>query len=296
MWRGCRGQKPMSDRVAARTGISLAVCFERCQAEDRAALIPFLTCGYPDAPQSLELLRGMARAGADIIELGIPFSDPLADGPTIQRSSFRALEGGMTTEGTLEVLRAFRAGHDTPVVLFGYLNPILRYGVDEFARAAVEAGAQGLLLTDVPAGADPALEERLAAHGLDLIRLIAPTTSPERIAVIARAGAGFLYYISRTGITGARAQLRRALGREVEAVKRRAGGIPVAVGFGISTPEQAADVAAGADGVVVGSALIDRCEQAGAAGVREFVAALRGAMERGGPDPPSISSPSPHPG
>ena len=296
MWRGCRGQKPMSDRVAARNGISLAVCFERCQAEDRAALIPFLTCGYPDAPQSLELLRGMARAGADIIELGIPFSDPLADGPTIQRSSFRALEGGMTTEGTLEVLRAFRAGHDTPVVLFGYLNPILRYGVDEFARAAVEAGAQGLLLTDVPAGADPALEERLAAHGLDLIRLIAPTTSPERIAVIARAGAGFLYYISRTGITGARTRLRQALGREVEAVKRRAAGIPVAVGFGISTPEQAADVAAVADGVVVGSALIDRCEQAGAAGVREFVAALRGAMERGGPDPPSISSPSPHPG
>lgn len=267
------------------TGSSLAQCFARCKTESRAALIPFLTCGYPDSPQSLELLRGMARAGADIIELGIPFSDPLADGPTIQRSSFRALEGGMTTEGTLEVLRAFRAGYDTPVVLFGYLNPILCYGVDEFARAAVEAGAQGLLLTDVPAGADPALEERLAAHGLDLIRLIAPTTSPERITAIARAGAGFLYYISRTGITGARAQLRRALGREVEAVKRRAGSIPVAVGFGISTPEQAADVAAVADGVVVGSALIDRCERDGAEGVQEFVAALRGAMERVGRDP-----------
>ena len=122
--------------------MSLAQCFARCRAEGRAALIPFLTCGYPDGPQSLELLRRMADAGADIIELGIPFSDPLADGPTIQRSSFRALEGGMTTEGTLEVLRAFRAGHDTPVVLFGYLNPILRYGVDEFARAAIEAGAQ----------------------------------------------------------------------------------------------------------------------------------------------------------
>ncbi len=276
----------MTDQVPARTGMSLAQCFARCRAEGRAALIPFLTCGYPDATRSLELLREMARAGADIIELGIPFSDPLADGPTIQRSSFRALEEGMTTEGTLEVLRAFRAGHDTPVVLFGYLNPILRHGVDEFAHAAVEAGAQGLLLTDVPAGSDPALEGRLAARGLDLIRLIAPTTSPERIAVIAHAGAGFLYYISRTGITGARAQLRRALGREVEAVKRRAGGIPVVVGFGISTPEQAADVAAVADGVVVGSALIDRCESDGAEGVREFVAALRGAMERGGKDPP----------
>lgn len=296
MWRGCRGPGPMSDRSPARTGISLARCFERCKAEDRAALIPFLTCGYPDAPQSLELLRGMARSGADIIELGIPFSDPLADGPTIQRSSFRALEGGMTTEGTLEVLRAFRAGHDTPVVLFGYLNPILRYGVDEFARAAAGAGAQGLLLTDVPAGSDPALEERLAAHGLDLIRLIAPTTSPERIALIAGAGAGFLYYISRTGITGARAQLRRALGQEVEAVKQRSAGIPVVVGFGISTPEQAADVAAVADGVVVGSALIDRCEQAGAEGVQEFVAALRGAMQRDGPDPPATSPPTPCPG
>lgn len=289
MWRGCRGRKPMSDRVAVPTGMSLAQCFARCRTERRAALIPFLTCGYPDSPQSLELLRGMADAGADIIELGIPFSDPLADGPTIQRSSFQALEGGMTTEGTLEVLRAFRAGHDTPVVLFGYLNPILRYGVDDFARAAVEAGAQGLLLTDVPAGADPALEERLGAHGLDLIRLIAPTTSPERVAVIARAGAGFLYYISRTGITGAREQLRQALGREVEAVQRRVAGIPVVVGFGISTPEQAADVAAVADGVVVGSALIDRCEQAGAEGVRAFVAALRGAMERDGPDPPAAS-------
>ena len=275
----------MSDRPDAQAAMSLAQCLARCRAEGRAALIPFLTCGYPNSHESLELLRGMSRAGADIIELGIPFSDPLADGPTIQRSSFQALEGGMTTEGTLEVLRAFRAKHDTPVVLFGYLNPILRYGVDEFARVAVEAGAQGLLLTDVPAGADPALEERLAAHGLDLIRLIAPTTTPERIAAIARAGAGFLYYISRTGITGARARLRRALGREVEAVKRRAGSIPVAVGFGISTPQQAADVAAVADGVVVGSALIDRCEQAGAEGVREFVAALRGAMQRDGPDP-----------
>ena len=286
----------MIDRVPAPTGMSLAQCFARCRAEGRAALIPFLTCGYPDGQQSLELLRGMARSGADIIELGIPFSDPLADGPTIQRSSFRALEGGMTTEGTLEVLRAFRAGHDTPVVLFGYLNPILRYGVDEFARAAAGAGAQGLLLTDVPAGSDPELEERLAAHGLDLIRLIAPTTSPERIALIAGAGAGFLYYISRTGITGARAQLRRALGQEVEAVKQRSAGIPVVVGFGISTPEQAADVAAVADGVVVGSALIDRCEQAGAEGVQEFVAALRGAMQRDGPDPPATSPPTPCPG
>ena len=264
------------------TGASLARCFARCRTEGRAALIPFLTCGYPSSAESLELLRGMARAGADIIELGIPFSDPLADGPTIQRSSFQALQDGMTTRGTLEVLRAFRAQHDTPVVLFSYLNPILRHGVEEFARAAVEAGAQGLLLTDVPAGADPALESRLGAHGLDLIRLIAPTTSPERVALIARAGAGFLYYVSRTGVTGARAQLRRALRLEVQAVKRRAGGIPVAVGFGISTPGQAADVAAVADGVVVGSALIDRCEQEGAEGVRDLVAALRRAMDRDG--------------
>ena len=265
------------------TDSSLAQCFARCRAEGRAALIPFLTCGYPSGPESLDLLCGMACAGADIIELGIPFSDPLADGPTIQRSSFQALEGGMTTEGTLEVLRDFRAEHDTPVVLFSYLNPILRYGVDEFARAASEAGAQGLLLTDVPAGADPVLESRLSAHGLDLIRLIAPTSSSQRIGAIAEAGAGFLYYIALTGVTGARARLRRALGLEVQAVKRQVGSIPVVVGFGISTPEQAADVAAVADGVVVGSAVIDRCEQGGAEGVRVFVAALRGAMERDGP-------------
>ena len=270
--------RPMPDTPLAR-------CFARCRAEGRAALIPFLTSGYPDAPQSLELLRGMAHAGADIIELGIPFSDPLADGPTIQRSSFQALQGGMTTEGTLEVLRAFRARHDTPVVLFSYLNPILRYGVDEFARAASEAGAQGLLLTDLPAGNDPALESRLSAHGLDLIRLIAPTTSPGRVGVIAEAGAGFLYYISLTGVTGARARLRHALGLEVEAVKRQVGGIPVVVGFGISTPDQAADVAAVADGVVVGSALIDRWGEGGAQGVCDFVAALRKAMERDRPTP-----------
>ncbi len=267
-------------------GASLAERFARCRSEGRAALVPFLTCGYPDSPQSLEMLRGMADAGADVVELGIPFSDPLADGPVIQRSSFRALEGGMTAEGTLEVLRAFRASHDTPVVLFGYLNPILRYGADEFARAAVDAGAQGLLLTDVPFGADPALEDGLSAHGLDLIRLVAPTTSPDRVAAIARAGAGFLYYVSRTGVTGARAQLRRALGREVRAVRRRAAGVPVAVGFGISTPAQAADVAAVADGVVVGSALVDRCAREGVRGACDFVAVLRRAMERNRPASP----------
>ena len=256
----------------------LARCFTRCRAAGRAALIPYFTAGYPDADEGLGVLDAIARAGADIIELGIPFSDPLADGPTIQRASFRALEAGMSVSGALETLRTFRADHDTPVVLFSYLNPILRYGIEDFVVAASEAGAQGLLLTDLPAGVDRGLESRLTRSGLDLIRLVAPTTPTERIAVITSSATGFLYYISRTGVTGARVQMRHDLRIEVETLRKTVG-LPVAVGFGISTPEQAASLARVADGVVVGSALIDRYGEGGVAGVGDLVAELRAAMD-----------------
>lgn len=224
-------------------------------------------------------METLAASGADILELGIPFSDPLADGPTIQRSSFAALQGGMTVDGALDLLRRFRADHDIPVVLFTYLNPVLRYGMARFLTVAAEAGAQGLLLTDLPAGADPDLEGQIVSSKLDLIRLVAPTTPQDRIRRVVEGGSGFLYYISRTGVTGARTELRTELGREVEMV-RKVVDLPIAIGFGISTPEQAALAAAVSDGVVVGSALIDTLDRKGVYGAGELLKAMRDGMDR----------------
>jgi tryptophan synthase alpha chain len=260
------------------TSRSIAEAFARRRREGQAALIPYVTAGHPAQGVTEELLGALASAGADVLELGVPFSDPLADGPTIQRSSFRSLQGGTTVHTVLDALRAFRQGHDTPVVLFSYLNPLMRYGIDAFLADALAAGAQGLLVTDLPVGSDAELEARLGSSGLDLVRLVAPTTGPRRIAEVARAASGFLYYISRTGVTGARAALREGLAEEVRAVRREAT-VPVAVGFGISTPEQAAAVAEVADGVVVGSALVAILEEAGVGAGASFAASLRRGMD-----------------
>lgn len=260
---------------------TLARVFARAREEGRAALVPYVTAGHPSPGATAEALRMLAEEGADVIELGVPFSDPLADGPTIQRSSYDAIRQGADLRWTLEALRRFRAEHDTAVVLFTYLNPVLRYGADAFLRDAADAGAQGVLLTDLPLGADPELEAAFAASPLDLIRLVAPTTLPERAREIAAAARGFLYYVSRTGVTGARQELAAGLEREVAAL-RAATPVPVAVGFGISTPEQAAAVARVADGVVVGSALVEALGAEGVEGARARVRALRRAMLRGG--------------
>lgn len=260
------------------SAISISECFARRREGGQSALIPYLTAGYPDRNTSAELLDALVEEGGDLIELGIPFSDPLADGPTIQRSSFHALAGGMTVEGVLELLRDFRGRHDTPVVLFTYLNPILHFGLERFLGEARDAGAQGLLLTDLPAGADPGMEEAITASELDLIRLLAPTTPRDRLQDAARGGSGFLYYISRTGVTGARQELREELGREVEVIRGELS-LPVAVGFGISSPDQAALVASVADGVVVGSALIDALDGGGVEGAGAFLAGLRRGMD-----------------
>ncbi len=246
--------------------------------DGRAALIPFVTAGYPSPDRSLEVLDALVRAGADVIELGIPFSDPLADGPTIQRASYRALEEGMTVDGVLDLLRAFRARHDTPVVLFSYLNPILRHGFADFLAEGHDAGAQGLLLTDLPSGTDPEKEDAVHEAGLDLIRLIAPTTPRRRLSTAVRGGSGFVYYISRTGVTGARTELRGELTREVEALRETVE-LPIAVGFGISTPEQAGMVGRVADGVVVGSALIDALDEGGIDEAEAFLGALREGID-----------------
>jgi tryptophan synthase alpha chain len=258
--------------------ISIQECFSSRKAAGRRVLIPYLTAGYPDAETTLALMGRLVEAGADLLELGIPFSDPLADGPTIQRTSFHALAGGMTVGRTLDLLGAFRQEHSTPVVLFTYLNPVLRFGLGSFLSQAVSAGAQGLLLTDLPAGADPSLEGEIASAELDLIRLVAPTTPRERVREVAEGGSGFLYYISRTGVTGARQDLRGDLAAEVEALRGEVD-LPIAVGFGISTPDQAALVAGVADGVVVGSALLDALDRGGTEGAASFLAALRQGMD-----------------
>lgn len=256
----------------------IADIFAARRSEGRAALVPYVTAGYPERASTVDVLETLADCGADVIELGVPFSDPLADGPTIQASSFVSLENGTTVAGVLEALAAFRKRRDTPVVLFTYLNPVLRYGVSEFLADATSAGAQGLLLTDLPTGSDPDLEAEVVASPLDLVRLVAPTTPLERVPTVAEGGAGFLYYISRTGVTGARSELREELGREVAAIKA-AVDLPVAVGFGISTPAQAASVAAVADGVVVGSAIVRILGEGSVQAAGDFLSSLREAMD-----------------
>lgn len=257
---------------------SIAHAFASRRAHGQAALIPYVTAGHPSPTATLDLLLALADEGADVIELGVPFSDPLADGPTIQRSSFEAIGHGVDLRWTLDTLAAFRRARSTPVVLFTYLNPILRHGLDRFLAEATDSGAQGVLVTDLPAGADATIEGKFADSPLDLIRLIAPTTRPERVREIASGARGFLYYVSRTGVTGAQQELKGGLEREVADV-RGVTDIPVAVGFGISTPAQAATVAAIADGVVVGSALVQAVGTGGVDAGRRLVGDFRRAMD-----------------
>jgi len=235
----------------------------------------YVTAGHPDRDRSLELLRSLPEAGADVIEVGVPFSDPLADGPVIQESSQCALRAGTTLDGVLDMVR--EASPAVPVVLFGYLNPFLAAGSDVLTRAR-DAGCDGVLITDLPVGADPELERWVAASGLAFVRLVAPTTPNARMLEIARAGNGFVYLISRLGVTGDRGELPPELGDTVARV-RRATSLPVCVGFGVSTPEQAARVGALADGVVVGTAIVraaDRSVDEALALVRAMRAALDG--------------------
>jgi tryptophan synthase alpha chain len=215
---------------------------------------------------------------ADIIEVGVPFSDPLADGPTIQRSTFRALQGGMTLGGTLEMIDRVRLRR--PVVVFSYLNPILHYGLERFIRDAEALGVAGVLFTDLPAGSDSDVESVLGRSRLDLIRLIAPTTRPERLSAAVAGARGFVYLVARLGVTGASERLAEDLEGSIRRV-RGATPLPIAVGFGISTPAQAVAVARLADGVVVGSALVDTLDRAGVKGARRFLEDLRQGLDSG---------------
>ena len=231
--------------------------FAALKAEDRAAFVTYIMAGDPDAATALNILKGLPAAGADIIELGFPFSDPLGEGPIIQLASQRALAGGMRTKGVLQMVRDFRTGdQDTPIILMGYMNPLVNYGFDAFARDAAEAGADGLIVVDCPPEEDDPLVDALDAHGLSIIRLATPTTDDARMPAVVRRTSGFIYYVSVAGVTGVKEADADLVAPAVARV-RAASGLPVAVGFGIKTPERAAEIARVADAVVVGSVLVE---------------------------------------
>ena len=236
--------------------------FAALKAEGRAGFVSYVMAGDPDRETALRILQGLPAAGADLIELGFPFSDPMAEGPPIQRAAQRALAKGMTLAGTLDLVRAFREGNqDTPVILMGYMNPLLTWGIEAFARDAGEAGVDGLIVVDVPPEEAGPLADALDAAGVSLIRLATPTSDDNRLKTIVKRTSGFVYYVSVAGVTGVKEADAAAVAPHVERV-RKASGLPVAVGFGIKTSERAAAVARVADAVVVGSALVD--EVAGA--------------------------------
>lgn len=231
--------------------------FAALRAESRAGLVTFLTAGDPDAETSLAILRALPQAGADVVELGMPFTDPMADGPAIQASSQRALKAGQTLRKTLAMVRTFRAGDDaTPIVLMGYYNPIYIYGVDRFLTDAREAGVDGLIVVDLPPEEDEELCLPALKAGLNFIRLATPTTDDRRLPAVLANTSGFVYYVSITGITGSAAPDTGKVTGAVARIKRHTA-LPVCVGFGVRTAEHARAIAEGADGVVVGSALVD---------------------------------------
>jgi tryptophan synthase alpha chain len=262
----------------------LGAAFKSAAKEKRAAFIPYITAGDPSLERSVELIRALAGAGANVIELGVPFSDPIADGPTNQRAAERALAAGTSLRRVLAAIELVRQDLEIPIVLFTYANPVLRYGLGKFADDAAASGVDGVLFTDVPAEEMPPFEASLGAVGIDLVMLVTPTSTKQRMKAAAKLGGGFLYLVSRTGVAGTREQLSSELERNIRAAKKAAR-LPVAVGFGISSPEQVAQVAARADGVVVGSAIVGRI---GALGdrdelvpeIEDFARTLREACRR----------------
>lgn len=260
---------------------SIAKTFELLKQNNRTALMPYVTMGYPQLESALELIPAIEESGANLVELGVPFSDPLADGATIQASSQKALENGMSLALCLEQAATLRTrGVTIPFVMMGYYNPIVQFGIERFAQAAVEAGIDGLIVPDLPPEESEALYTAATAHGLDVIFLLAPTSDDARVQVVAEKSRGFVYLVSLVGVTGARNQLPTDLTKFVARV-RKATDKPLAVGFGIGTPEQAAQVAQVADGVIVGSALIRAIGEADDPVVAacEFVSSLRSGID-----------------
>jgi tryptophan synthase alpha chain len=238
----------------------LSARFNLLQAQHNKALVTFITAGDPDLSVTEQMIHLLEDAGADVIELGVPFSDPMADGPTIQLSSERALKVGTTLHGILATVKKVRTRSQIPIILMGYLNPVHAYGYDNFCKDAVEAGVDGILLVDMPPEESRELTVPARRYGLDIIFLLTPTSDAARITAVERLGSGFVYYVTVTGVTGARASVSNTLVQELSRVKQTIT-LPVMAGFGISTPAQANEVGQLADGVVVGSAIVKLFEQ-----------------------------------
>lgn len=256
--------------------------FDGLREKGEKALITFITAGDPDLQTTKELIFTLERAGADIIELGIPFSDPMADGPTIQASSERAIKAGTHLSDVLALVKEVREKSEVPIVLFGYYNPVFKFGLKRFARDVHAAGADGVLIVDLPAEEAGELKDELDREGVDLIFLLTPTSTEERIRLISGRASGFLYYISVTGVTGARKGLSGKVHSYVKRVKRFTN-LPVGVGFGISSPEQAKEACRHADGVIVGSAIVNLIAKGGPDILKEvgaFVSGLKKGIEK----------------
>ena len=238
----------------------LTQCFRTLKQQDRKALVTFITAGDPDLATTERMIHVLEEAGADIIELGMPFSDPMADGPTIQLSSERALASGTTLRATLDTVQSIRRRSEIPIILMGYLNPIHAYGYEQFCIDAVKAGVDGVLLVDMPPEESKPFLDFATTHELQVIFLLTPTSDKARIATVARLGRGFVYYVTVTGVTGARQEVSGSLEAELSRIRANIT-IPIVAGFGISTPGQAASVSAFADGVVVGSAIVKLFQQ-----------------------------------
>lgn len=259
----------------------ISATFLALREQGRAALMPYFTLGYPTMTDSLAVIEALSTSGADLIELGIPFSDPLADGPVIQRSTQVALEQGITVSRCLEAVAQLRsAGIRQPLLLMGYINPILAFGIDRYTAAVAAAGADGLIVPDLPLEEAALLEQACLANGLALVYLVSPASPPERIAALAEHTTGFLYLVSLTGVTGMRSQLSTGLSGFVERV-RACARTPLAVGFGISTPEQARAVAGLVEGVIIGSALISAVAKSTepARAAAQFLREIHAALE-----------------
>ena len=256
--------------------------FERVKSEGRAALMPYLTIGYPEKESAKTLVPIIEASGADMIELGIPFSDPLADGPTVQASTQKALANGVNLRYCLDTASELRAaGVEMPFNLMGYYNPIYQMGIERFAAAAKEAGVDGVIVPDLPPEEAEGLDNALKQHDIDYIYFLAPTSDESRLQLVAEKARGFIYLVSLTGVTGARSKVSAGLPEFIERVRKATDKTPLAVGFGISTPEIARAVGELADGVIVGSALIKRVSDPATAaeGAGEFVSALRQGLE-----------------
>ena len=264
----------------------IADTFARLRAAKRPGLVTYTTAGDPDLPRSAEVLKALDRAGADVLEVGVPFSDPLADGPVIQRATERAIAAGSNLRASLAMIADVRSAVKAPIVIFSYANPMLRLGIDAFARRAADAGVDGVLALDLPIEEAAVFRETLARVGIDTIFLLSPTTTDARIRTAATLGSGFLYGISRLGVTGARAEV--AAGAEAMVRRIRAHtSMPIALGFGISSPEQVAEVCAYADAAVVGSSLVSVIAEAGPGPdligrVEHYVRWLKGGERREG--------------